>query len=130
MADNLTIKDGNGAAAVLATTDTAGVHTPKHIVSSSALPTGAATEAKQDALKASTDFAAPAKGIIVVTPSDSVDLTSVSRGIFVGTGGNISLICGGTTGLFKNVASGTTLPVCASRVRATGTTATDLIALL
>ncbi|WP_425105493.1 spike base protein, RCAP_Rcc01079 family [Ancylobacter sp.] len=169
MADNLTIKDGAGASQVLATTDVAGVHTPKHIVTSSALPAGAATSAKQDsilaalaalatsakqdtlighvdglegllalmataakqdAIKASTDKAAPASGIIAVTPSDTVDLATVSRGIFVGTGGNISLICGGTTGLFKNVPSGTTLPVCASRVRATGTTAADIIALL
>lgn len=48
MANNLTIKDGAGASQVLATTEAAGVHTPKHEVTASALPTGAATSAKQD----------------------------------------------------------------------------------
>lgn len=48
MANNLTIKDGAGASQVLATTEAAGVHTPKHEVTASALPTGAATSANQD----------------------------------------------------------------------------------
>jgi hypothetical protein len=34
MADNLTIKDGANASATLRTTDSAGVHTPHHIVDS------------------------------------------------------------------------------------------------
>ncbi|MDQ0305346.1 hypothetical protein [Ancylobacter polymorphus] len=50
MANNLTIKDGAGASQVLATTESAGVHTPKHEVTASALPTGAATSAKQDTI--------------------------------------------------------------------------------
>lgn len=50
MADNITILDSVAASITMATTDTAGVHTPKHSVTSSALPTGAATAAKQPAL--------------------------------------------------------------------------------
>ena len=48
MADNLTLKDGNGDPVVVRTTDNAGVHTRHVNVDASALPTGAATEAKQD----------------------------------------------------------------------------------
>mgnify|MGYP007073184694 CR=1 FL=1 len=42
MADNLGVTTGSDA--TVRTTDNAGVHTPHHIVASSALPTGAATE--------------------------------------------------------------------------------------
>lgn len=45
MADNITVSDANDVDRILRTTDTASVHTPHHIVDSSALPTGAATEA-------------------------------------------------------------------------------------
>lgn len=36
MADNITVKDSTGSTVTLATTDAAGVHTTKHIVTSSA----------------------------------------------------------------------------------------------
>lgn len=47
MANNITVKDSANGDTVLKTTDNAGVHTPHHIVDSSALPTGAATSANQ-----------------------------------------------------------------------------------
>ena len=50
MANNISVLDSAAAAQVVKTTDTAGVHTPHHNVDSSALPTGAATAAKQPAL--------------------------------------------------------------------------------
>lgn len=50
MADNLVIKDGVGQPKTLATQESNGVHTPKHIVTYSELPNGAATAVKQDAL--------------------------------------------------------------------------------
>lgn len=50
MADNLAIKDAAGDTQTMRTTDNAGVHTAHHIVSSSALPSGAATSAKQDTI--------------------------------------------------------------------------------
>lgn len=46
MADNIQITEGSGT--ILRTTDNGGVHTPHHIVASSALPAGAATSANQD----------------------------------------------------------------------------------
>lgn len=48
MADNIIIKDANDVNVTVRTTDNAGVHTHHTIVDSSVLPTGAATEAKQD----------------------------------------------------------------------------------
>lgn len=50
MADNIVIKDGGSQPKTLATQEVSGVHTPKHIVTHSELPTGAATAVKQDAL--------------------------------------------------------------------------------
>jgi hypothetical protein len=69
-----------------------------------------------------------------VTPSDTVDLSNVSRFLFVGTStagaGTVTVIMqDGTTALFKNLLQGTLLPVCATRVKSTGTTASDLVAL-
>lgn len=48
MANNITILDADSAEVVIKTTDNAGVHTGHVNVDSSALPTGAATSAKQD----------------------------------------------------------------------------------
>lgn len=47
MANNYTVKDGNGADLVLKSTDNSSVHTRHVNVDSSALPTGAATAANQ-----------------------------------------------------------------------------------
>lgn len=65
-----------------------------------------------------------------VTPSDSVDVTNTTRGLYVGVTGDVSVIMqGGATVLFKAVPAGTLLPIRVSRVRATGTTATTMLAL-
>ncbi len=65
-----------------------------------------------------------------VTPNDSTDLTTSSRALWIGTGGDINLTTvDGTTLLLKNVPSGTMLPVRAARVRSTSTTASDIVAL-
>lgn len=72
----------------------------------------------------------PASGFSVVTPSDSASLATPSRALFVGTAGNIAVHGGqGQTVLFKNVAAGTILPVVATKVMSTNTTAADIVAL-
>ena len=73
----------------------------------------------------------PSSRPFMVTPHDVNELPIIPKGIFVGTGGNITLRGAGATAdvLFKNVPNGATLPVRAQYIRATGTTATDLIAL-
>jgi hypothetical protein len=76
-------------------------------------------------------LSAPAKRAEAVVPSDAQALDEVPKALFVGTGGSLTLrgIGGGADQLWKNVADGTVLPFRAEYVRATGTTAADILAL-
>jgi len=73
----------------------------------------------------------PARKCAAVTPHDTNELTNYARALFVGVGGNIALtpVTSTTSVLFKNVPSGSILPVCARIVANTLTTATDIVAL-
>ena len=71
---------------------------------------------------------------VAVTPSDSSDITGATANtpatLFVGTGGNINVVTlGGSTLLLKNIADGSFLPIQVTRVKATNTTATDIVAI-
>lgn len=75
---------------------------------------------------------APASRGAAITPHDTNAIGGPYSAIFVGTGGNITLrYAGGSSDLvFKNVASGTVLPIAGVEfIRATGTTAADMIGL-
>jgi hypothetical protein len=62
-----------------------------------------------------------------VTPADGADLAFTGR-LWVGGAGNVSLDTQyGTTVTFTGVAAGTLLPVLVRRVRAIGTTATNMV---
>lgn len=86
-------------------------------------------------------MAAPASGIIsnanaaeyaaAVTPSDATALPQITRGLWVGGAGNVSVKMGGDgdTAIFAAVPAGSLLPVRARQVLATGTTATLILAL-
>jgi len=65
-----------------------------------------------------------------VTPSDTTNLTAVTRGIWVGTTGDIKvdLAISGTAVVLKSVPVGL-LQVQATRIYSTGTTASNLVAL-
>ena len=66
----------------------------------------------------------------VVTKSDSVNLVNVSRAIYVGGTGHMNVImANGDTILFSAIPVGTILPIRASRVQSTGTTATLMVAM-
>ena len=68
---------------------------------------------------------------VAVTPSDSGHIPATAA-IYVGGAGNVTVVLAGagrTTATFTNVAAGTTLPVAAVQVKATGTSATYLLAL-
>lgn len=70
----------------------------------------------------------PPQHAFAVVPSDTVDLPFVTRFIYVGGAGDVSLITlGGETVVFKAVPVGTTLKVQATRVTSTNTTATNLL---
>jgi hypothetical protein len=66
-----------------------------------------------------------------VTPSDTVDLTNVSRALYVGGAGAVTVILAdfATTVAFAAVPAGSILPVRVSRVKATGTAATSIVAI-
>ena len=72
----------------------------------------------------------PAGAADAVTPNDSTDLATNSRAVYVGTGGHIKVtMISGDAVTFNNVLGGTFMPIRASRIWATGTTADDIIAL-
>jgi hypothetical protein len=68
-------------------------------------------------------------GGIAVTPHDTNELTHVCRAIYVGGAGNVSVKMGETVVTFIAPPVGSILPVRTSLIRATLTTATNLIAL-
>lgn len=61
-----------------------------------------------------------------VSPHDDNDLAVVTRGLWIGGAGDVSLILLGDTDpqLFEGVQAGSLLPFRVKRVRATGTTVT------
>lgn len=64
-----------------------------------------------------------------VTPSNSTDLAP-TRALYVGTGGNLRVTTAyGADVVFANVPTGSILPVQVTRVWATNTTASSVIAL-
>ena len=72
----------------------------------------------------------PATRAVAVTPSDAVDLPWITRSLYVGAAGNVKVDMGDSgTATFVGVTAGTFMPVRAKRVYATGTTATNLVAL-
>jgi hypothetical protein len=71
---------------------------------------------------------------ISVTPSDSADNVgagNVAVGLYVTGTGNVSWVdVDGNTTTITGVAAGTILPGSFARIRSTGTTATDIFALI
>lgn len=68
----------------------------------------------------------------VITPSDSTDLATYPKAVYVGTTGNVTMIGArapsGASGVaWKNVPSSSLLPARPRRILATGTTATDIL---
>lgn len=66
-----------------------------------------------------------------ITPNDDTDVAQVTRAIYVGTGGDLTVILADDSNpvTFKNVPGGTMLPIRVDRVRATATTASNLLGL-
>lgn len=85
-----------------------------------------------DAFAGAVDSAsAPATRTASITPHDSNALPDIPKAIYVGGAGDIAMrgMNGGSDQIWKNVPAGSILPFRASHVRATGTTATLLLAL-
>lgn len=73
----------------------------------------------------------PASSLTAITPHDVNELAAIPRALFVGTGGNITLRGADDAAdvVLKNVQSGQVLDVQARFIRASGTTAADIVAL-
>lgn len=73
----------------------------------------------------------PARRAVAVVPHDMNPIPDVPKALYVGTGGSITMAGagGGADQVWANVQPGTILPFRARYVRATGTTAADILAL-
>lgn len=83
-----------------------------------------------DPFKTQSDAAfAPSRAPYAIVPSDDAQLALVPKGIYVGTGGDIVLrgVDGAADVTYRNLPDASYVAVRALYVRATGTTATDLV---
>lgn len=71
---------------------------------------------------------APVRHLFAITPNDTEDLAHVTRGLYVGTGGDLAVIAADDEAAvtLAAVAAGWQ-PIQARRVLATGTTAEDVV---
>ena len=75
------------------------------------------------------EVSAPFTGAVAVTKSDTTVLTA-TRGIYVGGAGNLAVtMMDDTVVTFTGVPAGTFLPIRATKVMSTNTTATAIVAL-
>ena len=74
---------------------------------------------------------APKTRAVAIVPHDGNALAEIPEAIYIGTGGQITMRGpdGTMDAVWKNVPSGSTLPFQAQYIRATGTTAQDMLAL-
>ena len=72
---------------------------------------------------------APSRKPYAITPSDTAELPDIPKGIYVGTGGDVKLrgVGGSADVTYVNLADGAYIAVRARFVRATGTTAANLV---
>jgi len=71
----------------------------------------------------------PAYDMAAVTASDTADITP-TRGVYIGGAGDLKVdTAGGTTITLSATAAGSILPISVKRIYATGTTATNIVAL-
>lgn len=75
-------------------------------------------------------------GCIAYVPDDfrtlGTTIHHIAIAIFVGTGGDLTIVGSSNTPTpvkFKNIPSGTLLPVGATKIMSTGTTASDIVVL-
>ena len=83
-----------------------------------------------DAFSGQSAIDAPANDAATITKSDSVNFTKTCRGIYCGVGGDIAVVTlDGSVVTFVGVLGGTILPIRATRVNSTNTTASSMVAL-
>lgn len=76
------------------------------------------------------ELTSPAFHHAAVTPHDSTLFATAARAIYVGTAGDVAIVSVNDEAVtYKNVPAGTIISVICKRVNATGTTATDIVAM-
>lgn len=72
----------------------------------------------------------PARSGMQVTPDDDNDIPIMPRMLYIGTGGNITLRMADDSAniVIRNLPDGSRLDIRPSRILATGTTASDIVA--
>lgn len=80
-------------------------------------------------IPAITNDAAPAISAVALTATDGVQL-AITRALYIGTAGDVTVVMAGVAGniTFKNVPVGI-FPIRIRELRATGTTALQIVAL-
>jgi hypothetical protein len=72
----------------------------------------------------------PATDALLVTPNDSSDLPFITRAVYIGGAGNLAVVMhSGLVAVFVSLPAGSLIPVRVVKVFATGTTATNLLAM-
>jgi hypothetical protein len=72
----------------------------------------------------------PAENAVEIVPGDSAQMPHASRAVYVGQGGDLRVqMLGGGIVTFRDIPSGTLMPVRISRVFATGTDAAAILGL-
>jgi len=72
----------------------------------------------------------PARSASLVVPNDTGDLAQVSRALYIGQSGALSVeMVDGEIVTFEGVPAGSMLPIRVSKVRATDTTAAAILSL-
>jgi len=73
----------------------------------------------------------PARDAFAITPHATNEISPLPKAVFIGTGGDLVGRPAGSSAdvTFKNLTSGQVLPVRFQYVRASGTTATDIVGL-
>ena len=84
-----------------------------------------------DPFQSADSVSAPARRAAAVTPHDTEPLTEVPKALYVGGAGDVAMrgVDGAADQIWRSVPPGTILPFRPSHVRATGTTATHILAL-
>ena len=74
---------------------------------------------------------APARNCFAIVPQNGAELPEVTKGIYIGAAGNLTVRTVGSQSdvTFRNLPAGFILDIRAIAVRATGTTAADIVGM-
>ena len=80
---------------------------------------------------AANSLIAPSADCFAIVPDDTQELAKASKAIYIGTGGNVVLKAVDSEDFvtFRNIVSGSILDIRVRAIRATGTTAQDIVGL-